>query len=418
MLRFFTFRFFIALPMLAVAGLAGAQTPAAKPELTPTERAAMKFEWVHEGPAEKCRDHCREWISARGLIGVNTARTFAEFTRARDTHGATLVIESEGGSVSASIALGRLLRRLDITTTVGRTEKLIPGIDGIERAQLSPAAICASMCPFVVLGGARRHIPPQARVLVHQIWPRQRRDDAMAATYNAQDFVGVQRELGQLAKYVVEMGGDIDMFEISMRIPPWESLHPLLPEDLARLKLTNIDDPFAPVLVGTDPTASNAVVMPVSRAFDATDSAWSVSASPGQRGISRKHPLTIEGEPIGSFELSFTCGEQGVTATYVEERQLREDAANERLAIVSIVSGRDFGLRLAVRSSSAENGGEALHSMAQAAVPAAFIELLKTSEGRALTVGTQSLRRARTSIRPGNTGFAEGFARTLADCGK
>jgi hypothetical protein len=328
------------------------------------------------------------------------------------------VIESEGGSVSASIALGRLLRRLDMTTTVGHTEKLDPGADGIGRAQLTPFAVCASMCPFVVLGGARRHIPREARVLVHQIWPRQRRDDAMAATYNAQDFVGLQRELGQLAKYVVEMGGDIDLFEISMRIPPWESLHPLLPEDLQRFRLTNTDDPFAPVMVGTDPTASNAIVMPVSRAFDAPDSGWSVSAAPGARGISRKHPLTIEGEPVGSFELSFTCGEQGVTATYVEDRQLREDATNERLAIVSIVSGRDFGLRLAVRSSSAGNGGEALHSMAQAVVPAAFVELLKTSEGRALTIGTLSLRRARTSIRPGNTGFAESFARTLADCGK
>ncbi len=54
--------------------------------------------------------------------------------------------------------------------------------------------------------------------MVHSIWPRQRREDAMAATYNAQDFVGLQRELGMLAKYVVEMGGDIELFEISMRI--------------------------------------------------------------------------------------------------------------------------------------------------------------------------------------------------------
>ena len=411
----------LALPMLlaAVAAAHAQSSPQAQPEPgASAQRPAMRFEWVREGPAEKCRDRCREWISAHGLIVANTARTFAEFTRERPTHGATMVIESEGGSVSATMALGRLIRRLDISTTVGRTEKLIPGSDGAERAQLSPTAICASMCPFVVLGGARRNVPAQARVMVHQVWPRLRRDDAMAATYNAQDFVGLQRELGQLARYVVEMGGDIELFEISMRIPPWESLKPLAQEDLRRLKLITAEDPFSPGLVGTDPAASSASVLPVVRTFNTSpDVAWAVSAVRGRRSISRKHPLTIEGEPIGSFELSFTCGEQGVMATYTEERQLRDDAANDRLAIVSIVSGRDFGLRLAVRSSATESGDE-LRSVAQAMLPAAFVEVLGASEGRSLTIGTQTMRKARTSIRPGNTGFAESFQRALAGCGK
>lgn len=405
--------------LVAAASAAHAQS---SPQIEPgasTQRPPMRFEWVREGPAEKCRDRCREWISAHGLIVASTARTFAEFTRERATHGATMVIESEGGSVSATMALGRIIRRLDISMTVGHTEKLIPGSDGVERAQLSPSAVCASMCPFVLLGGARRNIPAQARVLVHQIWPRLRRDDAMAATYNAQDFVGLQRELGLLARYVVDMGGDIELFEISMRIPPWESLRPLAQEDLRRLKLITSDDPFSPGLVGTDPAASSASVLPVSRTFNnSPDIGWAISAVPGRREISRRHPLTIEGEPIGSFQLTFTCGEQGVMATYVEERQLRDDAANDRLAFVSIVSGRDFGLRLAVRSSAAENGSDELRSVAQATVPSAFVELLSASEGRSLTIGTQTMRKLRTSIRPGNTGFAESFQRALAGCGK
>ena len=409
---------FVVSMLLATLGAARAQT---SPQVVPgpnAQRPAMRFEWVREGPADKCRDRCREWISARGLIVPDTARNFAEFTRERATHGATLVIESEGGSVSAAMALGRLIRRLGIAVTVGHTEKLIPG-DGAERAELQTAAVCASMCPFVLLGGARRHIPPQARVMVHQVWPRQRREDAMAATYNAQDFVGLQRELGMLAKYVVEMGGDIELFEISMRIPPWESLRPLAREDLRRMKLINVEDPFSPGLTGTDPGASSAAILPVVRALNpAPDTGWAVSTEPGKRGISRKHPLTIEGEPIGSFELSFTCMEQGVLATYTEARQLREDTGNDRLALVSIVSGRDYGLRLAVRSSAPENGGDELRSTAQAVLPAAFVEVLTASDGRSLTVGTQTMRKVRTSIRPGNSGFAENFQRALAGCGK
>ena len=402
-----------------VAVLACATNAPAQSQTEPVvsaQRPAMKFEWMREGPAEKCRDRCREWISASGLIVADTARTFAEFTRQRSPHGATMVIESGGGSVSAAMALGRLLRRLDIATTVGHTEKLPAGTDG-ERGRLSPAAICASMCPFVVLGGVRRHIPVDARVLVHQIWPRLRLDDALAATYNAQDFVGLQRELGLLAKYVVEMGGDIELFEVSMRIPPWESPRPLSSDDVRRMKLVNVEDPFSPGLVGTDPAASSATSLPVSRVAAATpDAGWSVNGAQGQRGISRRHPLTVEGESIGSFELSFTCGEQGVMATYTEERQLRDEAPADRLSMVSIVNGKDFGLRLAVRSSF-ENGDE-LRSVAQASVPAAFVELLASNEGRSLTIGTQTTRRARTSIRPGNMGFAESFQRTLAGCGK
>ena len=36
----------------------------------------------------------------------------------------------------------------------------------------------------------------------------------------------------------------------------------------------------------------------------------------------------------------------------------------------------------------------------------------------ALMVGTLTMRRARTAIRPGNTGFADSFRRTLANCAK
>ena len=401
---------------IAAAG-AHAQTlpdnpPAA--QATPS-RPVMTFEWMREGPADKCGSHCREWISAKGLIDANSARTFAEFTRTRSTQGATMVIESEGGSVSAAMTLGRLLRQLDISTTVGRTERRGPDATGIERAHLSPAAICASMCPFVVLGGAHRHIPTEARVLVHQIWPRLRREDAMAATYTAQDFVGLQRELGLLAKYVVEMGGDLELFEIALRIPPWEAMRPLSPEDLRRMKLNNIEDAFAPVLTGNAAAGASAIAMPAGRIPEMPDRGWTVSE--GARGITRKHPLTVEGMLIGSFELSFTCGGQGITATYVEQRQAHADAQGDHLALVSVVSGKNAALRMTVRSSAPE-GRDALRSTATAKVTAEFLDALAASDGRALMVGTLTMRRARTAIRPGNTGFADSFRRTLANCAK
>ena len=44
--------------------------------------------------------------------------------------------------------------------------------------------------------------------MVHQIWLGDRRDDPTAANYSAEDLVVVQRDIGRLAQYTVEMGGD------------------------------------------------------------------------------------------------------------------------------------------------------------------------------------------------------------------
>ena len=71
---------------------------------------------------------------------------------------------------------------------------------------LSPNADCESMCAFVLLGGVRRSVPADARVMVHQIWLGDRREDPTAASYSAEDLVLVQRDIGRLAQYTAEMG--------------------------------------------------------------------------------------------------------------------------------------------------------------------------------------------------------------------
>jgi hypothetical protein len=48
-------------------------------------------------------------------------------------------------------------------------------------------------------------------VLVHQIWLGDRREDALATSYSAEDLVVVQRDIGSIVQYTVEMGGDIEL---------------------------------------------------------------------------------------------------------------------------------------------------------------------------------------------------------------
>jgi hypothetical protein len=216
---------------------------AAKPNADP---APMRFEWRVEGPARQCGSHCRSWISAIGVITENSARDFEAFAKDKEIHGATIVLDSEGGSVRAALALGRLIRSFDMTTTVGKTIAL-PSVDGDKsRATLSPDASCESMCAFLLLSGTRRYVPPQARVLVHQIWLGDKSKHALEASYTAEELGLVQRDIGTIARYTVEMGGGIELLETALRTPPWKPMYSLSADEIRRMRLTTVERLFEP----------------------------------------------------------------------------------------------------------------------------------------------------------------------------
>jgi hypothetical protein len=219
----------------------------------------MRFEWRHEGP--DCGNHCRTWISATGYITSDTVRDFDAFAQDPNVRGAVIVFDSDGGSVLGAIALGRAIRRLDMTTTVGKTTPLRD--DDGRRATLSPAARCESMCAFLLLAGKERYVPPQAQVLVHQIWLGKKRKQALESSYSADELNVVQRDIGRLAQYTVEMGGAIDLLEVALRVPPWEPLYRLSREELERMRLNTVPTLFAqdaPVIAPAAPQTAIATV--------------------------------------------------------------------------------------------------------------------------------------------------------------
>src|SRR5437899_9364504 len=73
----------------------------------------MKFSWVD------CKPNCRGWVSAASIVTADSPREFDEFARGRQLGGTTIVLDSSGGSVNDSIALGRRWRSLGAMTTVG-----------------------------------------------------------------------------------------------------------------------------------------------------------------------------------------------------------------------------------------------------------------------------------------------------------
>ncbi|MBR0703063.1 hypothetical protein JQ599_24370 [Bradyrhizobium diazoefficiens] len=204
----------------------------------------MKFNWV------ACEPNCRGWVSAVGIITADTPRDFEEFSRGRQLGGATVVLDSSGGSVNDAITLGRRFRNLGLLTTVGVS--LRGGQSA--RPAVAPEAYCESMCVFLLLAGKKRYVPEAAHVRVHQIWMGDRADDAKAASYSAQDLMIVERDIGRLAKYTFDMGGAGDLLSLALSVPPWEDLHEL---DAGELKLTNLvtTDLVADVLPHVDISA-------------------------------------------------------------------------------------------------------------------------------------------------------------------
>jgi hypothetical protein len=247
---------FLGALVLAGAFLLAAvnESSVAENSLANDAAAPMRFELRTEGPAEQCSRQCRTWFSATGSITDGTVHEFELFAKKFDLRGATLVVNSEGGSVLAALAIGRIIRSLGMTTSVG-TASLLPSVLGdAERATLSPYADCESMCPFMLLGGIRRHVPAEARVMVHQIWLGGKRKGALAASYSAEELTLVQRDVGTLASYTIEMGGDIKLIETALRIPPWEPLYKLSAEELRDMRITNANQLFeadTPIAVGS-----------------------------------------------------------------------------------------------------------------------------------------------------------------------
>lgn len=223
-----------AFACMAVPGILAALTGLAHADGTLEERKLpMQFSWV------ACQPHCGGWISAIGIVTADTPKDFEDFSHGRDLRGATVVLDSSGGSVNDAITLGRRFRSLGLMTTVG-TSVLTRSAQG-ERGAIEPDAYCESMCVFLLLSGKTRYVPEAAHVRVHQIWMGDRAEDAKAASYSADDLMIVERDIGRLAKYTFEMGGAGELLALSLSVPPWEELHELSREELRQTNLVTTD---------------------------------------------------------------------------------------------------------------------------------------------------------------------------------
>jgi hypothetical protein len=387
-------------------------------ESDPSRSAPMQFSLRQD--ATGCGIKCKTWVAATGMIRAETAREFELFATKHNIRGSTIVLNSEGGSVHGAIALGRAIRKLDMTTTVGRTVN-VKGAADPRIGNIVSRADCESMCAFVLLSGAKRIVPPEARVRVHQIWLGDRRDDAAAASYSAEDLVLVQRDIGKLAQYTIEMGGSVELLEISLRIPPWEPMRVLSRDEMRRMNLDNSDVTDARSTPPQSTASAAPAQLPAKRvAFGGQrdrERGWVMAENAGSTTLTRRHPLTVEGEDIGSIDVTFACG--GQTGEYVvlynETRRTTEGVAAQPLKSVELrLANRTIPLTLGV-SRPAQKPGEHL-STASGAVTGAMLHNFAGVGLRSMVIESMVEDADPAVIRIGNTGVTANITQFLASC--
>ena len=384
----------------------------------------MQFALRQQGPAQVCGTTCKTYVAASGAITADTPSEFLRFAKKLNLNGALVVLESEGGSVHGAIALGREIRRLGLDTTIGHVTDMKTVAGEAPRGIYDPHADCESMCSFVLLAGLHRTVPTEARLMVHQIWLGDRREDPTAATYSAEDLVLVQRDIGKLAIYTADMGGSMEMLDLALRIPPWEPMHTMTRAEIARMGVeTTPAEPQtnATMAAAQPPAVETAQPVKLMTAPEGvtqiSERRWGVVDQSGTASLARRHPLTIEGEDIGSFDLRVSCAtDGGYSAVYVEHRHEGDDDDTPLPHAVRTVTLRAAGREAVLKVvASDRHDADELVTYASGDVPAELIDGFGAQGDHSLFVDTKS-GKVSTSIRIGNTGVAASLPRLAAAC--
>ena len=398
-----------------ICALAAGIASSAAPSLASDRTVPMRFDLRQEA-APNCAGQCRVLVSATGAITADTPIEFRNFAEGRNLQGATIVFDSDGGSVLGAIALGREIRDRKLTTTVGRLVDAGPAKSGLPSATLSPRGDCESMCAFVLLAGTQRIVAPESRVMVHQIWLGDRREDPTAANYSAEDLVLVQRDIGRLAKYTADMGGPADLLELALRIPPWEPMHALTRAELRQMGFESLDNSPAPA---PDPVVASIGFIPEPAAITADgldERSWSMVDRGGASVLGRRHPLTVEGDEIGSFDLVVACGgEDGYVLTYKEVRQTGGTQVSPLTEVSVRVGPQNAALKVVSSDVRSESG--MLSTVASGAVPANLIKAFTAPGSHSLLIDTVAAN-VRTTIRIGNYGATTNLPVLASRCQK
>ncbi len=208
-------------------------------------RADMSFRAVTLEGAPLCRPTCPTLILAEGDITRGSAQAFIEFVRRQlPTRGGGLnnvvFVDSPGGSVTGSMALGAVWRRLGTTVVVARPEVARAGWFTPEDASANKvrASRCFSACVYALMGARKRIIPDGSRVGVHQAHKIDMVRDLANNGASSRQLTGSNEPTPALRAYAKVMGIDPALIDLAQTTPPHD-FRILTMNEIRRFRLSN-----------------------------------------------------------------------------------------------------------------------------------------------------------------------------------
>jgi hypothetical protein len=189
-------------------------------------------------------------------------------------------------------------------------------------------------------------------------------------------------------------------------------------DELRRMRVVTPDIPAQQVATPLVTNSSLSTTV-AARPTTINERGWAVVERAGAQALGRRHPLTIEGEDVGRFDVVFSCGDtsDSFAVTYLERRRGRDPQhAAAPLKQVSVLIGHRT-VPLEISSSEAADKTGELVSLARGSVPAALMTAFANNgNARSLTVRTAGGEDPETAIRIGNTGVAQSLAQLAGSC--
>jgi hypothetical protein len=240
--------------------------PGAKPQVRPKQAAISRRPiafFVVKGRPDACGPGCDRWIAAEGTIDAGAAPRFRKFLQQVRDRSLPIYFSSPGGNLDQAVAMGAMLRERAAVARVGRTLADECGFEAQDsdvclkvkasgrdlHGNLSTrGAVCASACPYLILGAATREIAPDAVLGVHspKVVTLFRVEAPTAEMRAAANKRGLDRADQLLTSYITRMGGDLGLLRLADSVRN-EDMHVLTRDEIARFgidKRTHVETPW------------------------------------------------------------------------------------------------------------------------------------------------------------------------------
>jgi hypothetical protein len=243
-------RFALVAAFILVCGSASAASFGARPAPGMAVAAPMAF-YVVKGAADACGRGCDRWIAVEGQVDSNAAARFRKFLSQQKDRTLPIYFYSPGGNLDQAVAMGNMLREKPTVARVGRTVVRDCGFEAqdsevcIKLKQsgrelhgdlFTHSAMCASACPYLILGATTREIAPDAALAVHSpkvVVSFRGVDKPTQAMVTAATQRGRERGDRLLSGYFARMGADAGLLDLS-RTVRFEDMRVLTREEIVR----------------------------------------------------------------------------------------------------------------------------------------------------------------------------------------